>query len=59
MIAWPLIKIGMSYDLAGNRDRALDHYNQVFKMKNGAGAQFLAEKLLEEPIEPKDPFIGY
>jgi hypothetical protein len=23
MIAWPLIKIGMSYDLAGNRDQAL------------------------------------
>ena len=59
MIAWPLIKIGMSYDLAGNRDRALDYYNQVFKMNNGAGAQFVADKLLEDPIEPKDPFIGY
>ena len=59
MIAWPLIKIGMSYDLAGNRDRAVDYYNRVFKMKNGAGAQFLAEKLLEGPIGPKDPFIGY
>ncbi len=59
MIAWPLIKIGMSYDLAGNRDRALDYYNQVFNMENGAGAQFVADKLLEEPIEPKDPFIGY
>ena len=59
MIAWPLIKLGMSYDLAGDRDRALGYYNQVFKMKNGAGAQFVADKLLEEPIEPKDPFIGY
>ena len=59
MIAWPLIKLGMSYDLAGNRERALGYYNQVFKMKNGAGAQFVADKLLEEPIEPKDPFIGY
>ena len=59
MIAWPLVKIGMSYDLAGNRDRALGYYNQVFKMKNAAGAQFVADKLLEEPIEPKDPFIGY
>ncbi len=59
MIAWPLIKLGMSYDLAGNRDRALDYYNQVFKMKNGAGAQFVADKLLKEPIGPKDPFIGY
>jgi len=59
MIAWPLIKIGMSYDLAGNRDQALSHYNRVFKMENGAGAQFVAEKLLKEPIGPKDPFIGY
>ncbi len=59
MIAWPLIKIGMSYDLAGNRDQALSYYNRVFKMENGSGAQFLAEKLLEEPIGPKDPFIGY
>ena len=59
MIAWPLIKLGMSYDLAGDRDRALSYYNQVFKMKNGAGAQFVADKLLEDPIEPKDPFIGY
>jgi len=59
MIAWPLVKIGMSYDLAGNRDQALGYYNQVFKMKNAAGAQFVADKLLEEPIEPKDPFIGY
>jgi len=59
MIAWPLIKIGMSYDLAGNRDQALSYYNRVFKMKNGSGAQFVAEKLLEKPIGPKDPFIGY
>ena len=59
MIAWPLVKIGMSYDLAGNRDRALGYYNQVFKMKNGAGAQFVADKLLKDPIAPQDPFIGY
>jgi len=59
MVAWPLIKIGMSYDLAGDRDQALSYYNRVFKMKNGSGAQFIAEKLLEEPIAPKDPFIGY
>jgi len=59
MIAWPLIKLGMSYDLTGNRERALGYYNQVFKMKNAAGAQFVADKLLEDPIEPKDPFIGY
>ena len=59
MIAWPLIKIGMSYDLAGKRDQAVYYYNRVFKMRNGAGAQFLAEKLLDGPIKPKDPFIGY
>lgn len=59
MIAWPLIKIGMSYDLAGKRDRAVTYYNRVFKMKNGAGAQFLAEKLLDGRMKPKDPFIGY
>ncbi len=59
MIAWPLIKLGMSYDLSGNRDRALGYYNQVFNMENGAGAQFVADKLLKEPIGPKDPFIGY
>jgi tetratricopeptide (TPR) repeat protein len=59
MIAWPLIKLGMSYDLAGDRDRALGYYNQVMEMENPAGAQFVADKLLEDPIEPKDPFIGY
>ena len=59
MIAWPLIKLGMSYDLAGDRDRALGYYNQVMEMENAAGAQFVADKLLEDPIEPKDPFIGY
>jgi len=59
MIAWPLIKQGMSYDLAGNRDRARSYYNQVLAMENPSGAQFVADKLLEDPIEPKDPFIGY
>jgi hypothetical protein len=29
------------------------------EMENPAGAQFVADKLLEDPIEPKDPFIGY
>ncbi|EFK06061.1 conserved hypothetical protein [delta proteobacterium NaphS2] len=59
MIAWPLIKIGMSYDLAGKRDQAVDYYHRVFRMKNGSGAQFLAKKLLGKPIKPKNPFIGY
>jgi hypothetical protein len=28
-------------------------------MKNGAGAQFLAQKLAEVVPEQNDPFIGY
>ena len=59
MIAWPLIKMGMSYDLDGNREEARKYYLRVLNMKNGSGAQFLAEKLLEEPPGKKDPFIGY
>lgn len=59
MIAWPLIKIGMSYDLEDQREKALAYYRRVMKMKNGAGAQFLAEKLVDKPPEKGDPFIGY
>ncbi len=59
MLAWPLIKIGMSYDLEKNREEAITYYNQVLNMENGAGAQFLAEKLLQSPLKRGDPFIGY
>ena len=59
MIAWPLLKIGMSYDLEGNRAQALEYYRQVSKMENGSGAQFLVKKLLEDPPKENDPFIGY
>lgn len=59
MVAWPILKQGMSYDLGGNRDRALTYYNKVLGMKNGAGAQFLAEKLIDERPQKRDPFIGY
>lgn len=59
MIAWPLLKIGMSYDLEGSRAKALEYYKQVSEMENGAGAQFLVKKLLEAPPKPNDPFIGY
>jgi tetratricopeptide (TPR) repeat protein len=59
MIAWPLLKKGMSYDLEGNREIALEYYNQVLEMENGAGAQFLAEKCIDEPVEKGDPFLGY
>ena len=59
MNAWPLIKIGMSYDLEGNRDEATRYYKQVVALKNGSGAQFLAKRYLNKPLKKGDPFIGY
>ena len=59
MIAWPLTKIGMSYDLENNRDEATKYYDQVLNMENGSGAQFVAKKLLESPLKKGEPFIGY
>ena len=59
MIAWPLIKIGMSYDLENNRKEAEKYYTRVMNMENGSGAQFLAKKLLHAPLKKGDPFIGY
>jgi len=59
MIAWPTIKMGMSYDLEGKREEAKKYYRKVLKMKNGSGAQFLAKKLLKSPPKRNDPFIGY
>lgn len=59
MIAWPRIKLGMSYDLEGDRDRAVAFYEQVLNMENGAGAQFLAKKLIKRPPRKGDPFLGY
>lgn len=59
MVAWPLLKKGMSYDLDGRREKALEHYTHVMEMANGAGAQFLAQKYAKNPVLPKDPFIGY
>ncbi|MBW2609051.1 MAG: hypothetical protein JRC68_01760 [Deltaproteobacteria bacterium] len=58
MTVWPLLKIGMSYDLEGEREKALAYYNRILDMENGAGAQFLAEKYIAEPIEKGDPFLG-
>ena len=37
MIAWPLVKMGISYDLEGKREDAIKYYNRVTKMKNGSG----------------------
>ena len=59
MLAWPIVKKGMSYDLEKNREKALAFYKQVMAMPNGAGAQFLAEKYIDSPIKNGDPFIGY
>ncbi len=59
MIAFPLVKMGMSYDLEGDREKAEKYYRRVMEMKNGSGAQFLAKKLLAAPPKEKDPFIGY
>jgi tetratricopeptide (TPR) repeat protein len=59
MVGWPLVKKGMSYDLEGERERALTYYNRVLSMENGAGAQFLAERYLIKPALKGDPFIGY
>ena len=59
MIAWPLVKIGMSYQLEKANERAEKYYNRVINMKNGAGAQFLAKRLLKKPPSEDDPFIGY
>ena len=59
MIAWPLVKIGMSYELENNRDEAKKYYDQVLNMENASGAQFVAKKLLESPLKKGEPFIGY
>ncbi|MBN2034984.1 MAG: hypothetical protein JW836_17090 [Deltaproteobacteria bacterium] len=59
MVAWPILKKGMSYDLEGNREKALQAYKQVFAMENGAGAQFLAEKCISEAPGQGDPFFGF
>ncbi len=59
MVAWPLVKIGMSYDLGGDRNRAIKYYQSVQNLENGSGAQFLAERCLDEPPDKRDPMIGY
>lgn len=59
MIAWPMLKIGMSYDLEKNRNMAVSYYRKVLNMENGAGAQVLVERFLESPPGPGNPFLGY
>lgn len=59
MLAWPLLKIGMSHDLEGEREKALEYYNRIIRMKNSSGAQFLAQKYINKPAKKRDPFLGY
>ena len=59
MIAWPLLKIGMSYQLEKAHEIAEKYYNRDINMKNGSGAQFLAKRLLRNQPKKDDPFIGY
>jgi tetratricopeptide (TPR) repeat protein len=59
MMAWPLLKIGMTYDLEGAREKALECYQEILNSENGAGAQFLAEKYTRKPAVKDDPFLGY
>ncbi|MBW2110066.1 MAG: hypothetical protein JRH00_01295 [Deltaproteobacteria bacterium] len=59
MIAWPLTKLGMSYELENNRDEAIKYYKRVLHMENASGAQFVVKKLLERPLKKGEPFIGY
>jgi hypothetical protein len=59
MIAWPVVKKAMTYDLEKKRKNALELYRQVVAMSNGAGAQFIAEKFIDSPVNQGDPLIGY
>ena len=59
MLAWPLLKKGMSYDLESNREEAVKYYEKILKLKNGAGAQFLAQRYLDEPVQRGDPVLAY
>jgi tetratricopeptide (TPR) repeat protein len=59
MLAWPLLKKGMSYDIEGNREEAIKYYRKILRLKNGAGAQFLAQRYLDKPAQRGDPFLAY
>ena len=59
MSVFPILKKGMIADIDGDREQALTYYKDILKMKNGAGAQFFAEKFIKEPAKKGDPFLGY
>lgn len=59
MFTWPLLKKGMSYDLEGEREKALKYYKKIVKLKCCGEAQILAEKYIKKAINVKNPFLGY
>ncbi len=49
---WARINLGKIYDVSGQRDRAVDQYNQAIRTKDDtAGAQEEATKLLKTPYQ--------
>ncbi len=59
MVAWPILKAGMIWDLRGEREKAMNIYSSVLNMENASGAQFLAKRYLRSPIRRGDPFVAY
>ena len=53
------LHIGTSLRNAGEREEAIKYYRKILKLKNGAGAQFLAQRDLNEPAKRGDPFLAY
>jgi hypothetical protein len=49
---WARINLGKIYDVSGQRDRAVDQYNQAIRTKDDtAGAQEEAAKYLKTPYQ--------
>jgi tetratricopeptide (TPR) repeat protein len=49
---WSRIHLGWIYDISGQRDRAVDQYNQAIRTKdNTQGAQDQASKYLKTPYQ--------
>lgn len=59
MIAWPIVKIGLTYDFEGDRKTAKTYYRKVMNMENASGAQFMAENCLDKKPWEKGTAIGY
>ena len=51
---WAHIKLGNIFDVSGQRDRAVNEYNQAIRTKDDTqGAQAEAAKYLKQPYEKK------